>query len=108
MTDDNDNYTIITMADMAVVFAVTDDFAIHRESVSVELAREDPGAVNVTPQGAVEITLPASQSPDDFAATIRATLEAKGYTHNPGQVVSNEGADDAEDDADGDGDDWLA
>ena len=43
MTDDNETFTLITMDDMAVVFSVTDDFAIHRESVSVELAREDPG-----------------------------------------------------------------
>ena len=58
-----DNFTIITMDDMAVVFSITDDFAIHRESVSVELAREDPGEVKVTDRGAVEITLPASRSP---------------------------------------------
>ena len=61
MTDDNP--TIITMADMAVVFSVTDDYGIHRESVSVELAREDPGEVTVNERGAVEITLPASQTP---------------------------------------------
>ena len=104
MSDDNENFTIITMEDMAVVFAITDDFAIHRESVSVELAREDPGAVNVTQQGAVEITLPASQSPADFAPTIRSELEARGYSLNPGQVVANE-SDAATDDDD---DDWLS
>ena len=94
---------IITMADMAVVFSVTDDFGIHRESVSVELAREDPGAVSITDAGSVEITLPASRSPDDYALTIRAELEANGYQLNPGQVVSNEG--DTGNDED---DDWLA
>ena len=101
MTDDNP--TIITMADMAVVFSVTDDYGIHRESVSVELAREDPGEVTVTERGAVEITLPASQTPADFAAAIRAELEANGYQLNPGQVVSNES--DTGDDED---DDWLS
>ena len=99
---DDDNATIITMADMAAVFSVTDDFGIHRESVSVELAREDPGAVSVTPAGSVEITLPASRSPNDFADAIRAELEANGYRLNPGQVVSNES--DTGDDED---DDWL-
>lgn len=102
MTDD-DNVTIITMADMAAVFSVTDDYGIHRESVSVELAREDPGAVSVTPVGSVEITLPASQTPDNYADTIRATLEANGYHLNPGQVVANES--DGDDDED---DDWLS
>ena len=103
MPDDNDNITIITMEDMAVVFSVTDDFGIHRESVSVELAREDPGEIIVS-GGKVEITLPASRAPAEFASTIRTELEAQGYTHNPGQVVTNDG------DETGDGeeeDDWL-
>ena len=99
----DDNVTIITMADMAVVFSVTDDFGIHRESVSVELAREDPGAVSITDDGSVEITLPASLSPDDFAGAIRAALEANGYKLNPGQVVSNES-----DTGDDEEDNWLA
>ena len=77
MPDDNETFTLITMDDMAVVFSVTDDFAIHRESVSVELAREDPGAIDISERGTVEITLPVSQSPNDFAATIRSELEAR-------------------------------
>ena len=104
MPDDNDNFILITMADMAIVFSVTDDFAIHRESVSVELAREDPGEVSVNERGAVEITLPASQSPADFAAAIRSELEAHGYTYNPGQIVANESDADSGDDEDG----WLS
>ncbi len=103
MSDDS-SATIITMADMAAVFSVTDDFGIHRESVSVELAREDPGEISVNDRGVVEITLPASQSPADFAAAIRTELETRGYAHNPGQVVSNAGDDDS--DAE-DADDWL-
>ena len=104
MADDNDNITIITMEDMAVVFSVTDDYGIHRESVSVDLAREDPGEVSVEAGGKVEITLPASQAPADFVTTIRTELEARGYAHNPGQVVSNDGDDAGDDDGD---DDWL-
>ena len=100
----DDSFTIITMDDMTVVFSVTDDYAIHRESVSVELAREDPGAITVTERGTVEITLPASQSPDEFAATIRTELESRGYVPNPGQVVANVADSDGEDEDD----DWLA
>ncbi len=100
----DESITIITMEDMAVVFSVTDDFGIHRESVSVELAREDPGEVTVD-GGKVEITLPASQTPADFAPTIRSELESRGYSHNPGQVVTNDG--DAGGDEE-DEDDWLA
>ena len=105
MPDDNDNFILITMDDMAAVFSVTDDFAIHRESVSVELAREDPGEVTVNERGAVAITLPASQTTADFAATIRSELQARGYTYNPGQVVANESDADSGDD---DEDDWLS
>ena len=104
MTTSDDNITIITMEDMAVVFSVTDDFGIHRESVSVELAREDPGEVLVDERGRVEITLPASQSPADYASTLRAELEQRGYTHNPGQVVSNDGDDEGDDEDDN----WLS
>ena len=50
-----DEIVIITMDDMALVFEVTDAFGIHRESVSVELAREDPGGVDVDGRGMVEI-----------------------------------------------------
>ena len=103
MPESDDNPTIITMADMSVVFSVTDGYGVHRESVSVELAREDPGAVSISDAGSVEITLPASQSPADFSAAIRAELEAHGYAYNPGQVVANES--DAGDDEDDD--DWL-
>ena len=34
---------IIDMADMGIIFSVTDALGIDRESVSVELAKEDPG-----------------------------------------------------------------
>ena len=102
MPDNDNNITIITMEDMAVVFSVTDDFGIHRESVSVELAREDPGEIVVS-GGKVEITLPASRVPAEFAPTIRAELESNGYAYNPGQVVTNDG-DGAGDDEE---DDWL-
>ena len=74
--------------------------------MSVELAREDPGEVNVTDRGAVAITLPASLSPEEYAPTIRAELEARGYTYNPGQVVANESDAPAGDDEEDD--DWLA
>ena len=36
---------VIGMDDMVAVFAVTDSLGIHRESVSVELSKEDPGSL---------------------------------------------------------------
>ena len=49
---------IINMDDMAAIFAVTDVMGIHRESVSVDLTREDPGSINRTGAGVIELTVP--------------------------------------------------
>ncbi|MCH8905292.1 MAG: hypothetical protein IIA45_15445 [Bacteroidetes bacterium] len=49
---------IIDMKDMGVIFAVTDTMGIHRESVRVELTKEDPGSINRASGGIIEITIP--------------------------------------------------
>ena len=71
---------IIDMQDMEVIFSVTDSLGIHRESVRVELVKEDPGAVGQGDGGMVEITIPESGSVDEFAVRLRADLEGLGYT----------------------------
>lgn len=71
---------IITMLDMEVIFSVTDLMGIHRESVSVELTKEDPGAIGKGSAGKIEITVPQSESVTDFAQRVRQELEAMGYT----------------------------
>ena len=58
MTEESSD--IITMADMAQVFDVTDTFGIDRETISVELSKEDPGVVQLAVDGSLEITLPLS------------------------------------------------
>ena len=100
-----DEITIITMDDMAVVFSETDAFGIHRESVSVELSREDPGSVHVNSRGVVEITLPASTEVQAFTNEIRAQLVALGYQYDPTRTAF-EAEGDASDEPEGD--DWLA
>ena len=70
---------IIDMQDMEVIFSVTDSLGIHRESVRVELVKEDPGAVGQGDGGMVEITIPESGSVDEFAVRLRADLEGLGY-----------------------------
>ena len=60
---------IIGMVDMEAIFSVTDTLGIHRESVSVELTKEDPGSVAQGPDGAIMITAPKSKSIQDFSAT---------------------------------------
>jgi hypothetical protein len=71
---------IITMQDMNVIFAVTDAMGIHRESVSVELTKEDPGAIGKSPAGKIEITVPESGTIGEFAQRLQSELEKMGYT----------------------------
>ncbi len=71
---------IITMADMAKVFDVTDTFGIDRESISVELSKEDPGLVETDDGGTLEITLPLSTPLDIWASTLKEELQRLGYT----------------------------
>jgi hypothetical protein len=97
-----DEIVIITMDDMALVFEVTDAFGIHRESVSVELAREDPGGVDVDGRGMVEITLPVSTAVADYAGEIRSQLEARGYQYDASRIAAE-----ANGDGDDEEDDWL-
>ena len=70
---------IIDMQDMEVIFSVTDSRCIHRESVRVELAKEDPGSVGQGAGGMVEITVPESGTVEKFADRLRAELEGLGY-----------------------------
>ena len=90
---------IINMTDMETIFSVTDAFGIHRESVRVELVKEDPGMVNQDARGTLEITVPESEAIEAFAERLRVELEAMGHTLTP--VAGGEDDDDEEEE------DWL-
>ena len=87
---------LIGMEDMAAIFEVTDALGIHRESVRVELTKEDPGSIHKVADGMVEITLPVNESTEVFCRKLRIDLEAMGY--RPSDTVL--GYDDDEDDGD--------
>jgi hypothetical protein len=70
---------IITMADMRLVFQVTDALGIDRERMSVSLEKQDPGQVQRLPSGEVQITLPLSVPLGEWLVTLRAKLEALGF-----------------------------
>ena len=70
---------IIDMHDMDTIFSVTDAFGIHRESVSVELTKEDPGLVQPGSDRSVEITIPATGTVEEFAQRLQTELEQMGY-----------------------------
>ncbi len=77
MTED-----IITTADMNEVYEVTDELGIDRESLRVELTKEDPGSVgkgkgDLGHSGGevLEIVLPLSLPLRQWLPTLRAELE---------------------------------
>ena len=71
---------IIGMHDMAVIYEVTDDFGIDRETIRVELSKEDPGSLGRNPKGLIEITVPASVTIEEFASRLRSGLAGMGFT----------------------------
>ncbi len=70
---------IIDMQDMGVIFSVTDTMGIHRESVRVELSKEDPGSISRSSGGLIEITVPETGTIEEFSQRLQAELEAMGY-----------------------------
>ena len=71
--------SIIGMHDMGLIFEVTDAMGIDRESISVPLGKEDPGAVRKLPTGDIEIVVPESIPLEDWLGTLQAELEKLGY-----------------------------
>jgi hypothetical protein len=70
---------IIDMQDMDQIFSVTDPLGIHRESVRVELSKEDPGSIGRTDGGIIEITVPERGPIEEFIQRLRAELDGMGY-----------------------------
>ena len=70
---------IIGMEDMGLIFEVTDAMGIDRESISVPLGKEDPGAVRLLPGGEIEIVVPESVPTEEWVATLRVELEKLGF-----------------------------
>ena len=70
---------IIDMGDMDLIFSVTDPMGIHRESVRVELSKEDPGSIGRTDAGIIEITIPETGPIEDFTDRLQGELEGMGY-----------------------------
>jgi hypothetical protein len=88
---------LIGMEDMAAIFEVTDALGIHRESVRVELTKEDPGSIQRVADGMVEITLPVNESVEIFCRKLRIDLEAMGFEPSD-SVLGYDDDDDEEDD----------
>ncbi len=87
---------LIGMEDMSAIFEVTDALGIHRESVRVELTKEDPGSIHKVADGMVEITLPVNESTEIFCRKLRIDLEAMGF--EPADTILGYDDDSDEDD----------
>ena len=70
---------IIDMQDMDRIFSVTDPMGIHRESVRVDLSKEDPGSIGRTDAGIIEIIVPESGAIEEFVQRLQDELKSMGY-----------------------------
>ena len=71
---------IITMEDMAQVYEVTDALGIDRESLNVELGKEDPGGWakgdgGMMKREVIQITLPLTTPLDSWLPKLKVGLE---------------------------------
>ena len=80
---------VITMEEIGRVYEVTDGLGIDRESLSIELGKEDPGgwtraSGGMTRGEVLSITLPLTTSLDDWLPSLEAGLrELVGDTGFP-------------------------
>ena len=74
----------IRQSDMEAVFKLTDELGIHRESITVPLARRDPGGVKDLGRGQLQITVPESTDPEGWIQDVlRQELAMLGYEELP-------------------------
>ena len=66
---------IISISDMGLIYQITDDLGIDRESIRVELTKEDPGLARRTADGLVEIIIPLTIPVGSWLPTLRKELE---------------------------------
>lgn len=71
---------MITMDDMASVYEVVDGLGIDRESINVELGKEDPGGWAMGDGGmmkreVIEITLPLTTPLEEWLPVLKAGLQ---------------------------------
>ena len=70
---------IIGMTDMGVIFEVTDQLNIDRESIRVDLTKEDPGSVLRRADGNIEIVVPLTKPLEEWLPQLIAELERLGF-----------------------------
>jgi hypothetical protein len=66
---------MISISDMDLIYQITDDLGIDRESIRVELTKEDPGLARRTADGMVEIIIPLTIPIESWISTLKKELE---------------------------------
>lgn len=61
---------LLDQKSMQLLFAVTDEIPLDREEIEVPLEMQGDGAVERLPNGKVRITLPDTDDPGPFLATV--------------------------------------
>jgi hypothetical protein len=76
--------TPIQQSDMEEVFKITDALGIHRESITVPLAKRDPGEVRDLGGHQLTITVPETVPIAEWTqTTLREELRKLGYEELP-------------------------
>ena len=70
---------IINMADMGLIFGLTDELGIDREALRVDLTKQDPGSVCRGAGGLLEIVVPLMTPLEVWLPTLKAELEKLGF-----------------------------
>ena len=70
---------MLTMADMGLIFELTDTLDIDRESLRVDLTKEDPGSVKQGPNGLIEIVVPLTTPMEIWMAVLNDELAKLGF-----------------------------
>lgn len=66
---------IINIEDMNQVYEITDDLGIDRETIRVELTKEDPGSVARGTSGTFDMVLPLTTPLEIWLPILRKQLE---------------------------------
>ena len=74
---------MLSMDDIRAVFNITDAFGIDRETIRIELTKEDPGSLALRDDANLEIVVPLSISIEAWLPSFRAELGELGYVESP-------------------------
>lgn len=77
----------IHLQELDLIYTVTDPLGIDRESVLLEVRKEDPGSIVCTDSGRIQITIPYTGTIQEFLNRLQMELEGMGYP--PAKVAEN-------------------